>query len=174
MILWLLTMAVAWTMGGLARRPLVGGPARARDVTSKAVGLALCVLGVALVSVGIASGTIRPHVIQMLPAAVALAMCLIAEPLGMAAVMAICSFWLVTMAAIWLFLLGWMSFLTGTFSTVEITLTFIIGAASLVGVLASQRLQRMSSRSTFLTIVVSSAVQAGALWISYQPIIVGR
>ena len=88
--------------------------------------------------------------------------------------MAICSFWLVTMAAIWLFLLGWMSFLTGTFSTVEITLTFIIGAASLVGVLASQRLQRMSSRSTFLTIVVSSAVQAGALWFSYQPIIVGR
>jgi hypothetical protein len=173
-ILWLVTIAVACAVSWLLRRPRTAETATQTDVASKAVGIALCVLGVALVSVGIVSNTIRPHIIQMLPAAGALAMCTLSEPLGMATVRAICSFWLVTMTAIWLFLLGWTGFLTGTFSPVEVALTFIIGTASLVGLLKSRELERLSPWSEFLTIVVSSAVQAGALWLSYQPIIVGR
>jgi len=40
---------------------------------------------------------------------------------------------------IWLFLLGWVRVISGHFSPIEIVLTIIIGAASLVGLVVSLR-----------------------------------
>jgi len=173
-ILWLVTMAVAWAVSWLLRRPRTAETATETNVAPRAVGIVLCVLGVALVSVGIASGTIRPHVIQMLPAAGALAVCTVTEAWGMVVSRAICSFWLVTMTAIWLFLLGFTGFLSGTFSTIEIALTVVIGIASAVGLIMSRPLEPLPRRLEVLVLIASSAVQAAAVWLSYQPMIVGR
>jgi len=48
-------------------------------------------------------------------------------------------FWLVIMIFIWLFLLGWASFVTGHFSPTEIAMTLVIGAACVTGLLKSLR-----------------------------------
>ena len=48
-------------------------------------------------------------------------------------------FWLVIMAFIWLFLLGWARILTGHYSPVEVAMTLVIGAACLYGIVVSLR-----------------------------------
>ena len=44
-------------------------------------------------------------------------------------------FWLLLMALIWAYLLGISTFFSGQFSPVEIAMTFIVGAASIVGII---------------------------------------
>ena len=48
-------------------------------------------------------------------------------------------FWLVIMAFIWLFLLGWARILTGHYSSVEVAMTIVIAAACLYGIAVSLR-----------------------------------
>jgi len=43
-------------------------------------------------------------------------------------------FWLCAMAMIWLFLLGWVRLISGHFSSIEVAMTLVVGAASLVGI----------------------------------------
>jgi len=43
-------------------------------------------------------------------------------------------FWFLLMSAIWMFLLGWARFVSGTFSSTEIAMTVIVGLASVVGI----------------------------------------
>jgi hypothetical protein len=85
------------------------------------------------------------------------------------------AFWLLIMGGIWLFLLGIAPVFTGTFSTTEILLTVVIGAASIAGLVQSYRPE--STRSTAVRqtmVVVFCALQSAALWISYLPAIAGR
>ena len=47
--------------------------------------------------------------------------------------------WLMIMLFIWLFLLGWARIVSGTFNLIEIAMTFMIGAASVAGIVVGLR-----------------------------------
>jgi hypothetical protein len=78
------------------------------------------------------------------------------------------------MAGIWLFLLGLSRFLTGRFSPVEIALILVIGVACLVGLAATRRVGHTPLRRSFPTMVIAAGLQSFALWLSYQPVIIGN
>lgn len=54
-------------------------------------------------------------------------------------------FWLALMIMIWLYLLGMPSIISGHFSSIEIAMTIIVGAASLIGIVAFVRLKSFLS-----------------------------
>jgi hypothetical protein len=92
--------------------------------------VSLAVLIAALLCVGVVSHTILRHIVQAVPALIALVLVAWRSPLATVASAPVCTFWLGVMLNIWLFILGIARIFSGTFSTVEIVLTFVIGAAS--------------------------------------------
>jgi len=138
------------------------------------VAISLAVVSAALIAVGLVSGTLTTHLVQILPVVIVLTLLAGSPQWGSAAAGSVLSFWLVTMVGIWLFLLGLSRFLTGTFSPTEITLTVVIGVASLVGLAANGRTGGLSLTTRVPAAVVAAGLQALALWFSYQPIVTGR
>lgn len=134
----------------------------------------LASVALALIVVGLVSGTLLTHLVQIVPLVLLLALLSRARALILVAAAALLSWWLVTMAAIWLFLLGVSRFLTGRFSPAEIFLTLVIGVACLVGLSAGGRTATMPLGMRVLTIVLAAGLQSLALWVSYQPIVIGR
>ena len=60
----------------------------------------------ALLAVGVVSGTLTRHLIQVAPAALALILVASGSPSGRAAALPVMTFWAALMVTIWLFLLG--------------------------------------------------------------------
>jgi hypothetical protein len=137
------------------------------------IAVSLASVALALIVVGVVSGTLRTHLVQIAPLVLLLALLPQASVLISVAAAAVLSWWLVTMAGIWLFLLGLSQFLTGRFSPTEIFLTLVIGVACLVGLSASGRAGSMPLTKRLPTIVLAAGLQSLALWLSYQPIVIG-
>ena len=77
-------------------------------------------------------------------------------------------FWLLCMALIWLFLLGWSHIISGHFSPVEIAMTMVIGAASVLGIAMSLRGVRWSIGGAAL-FVAFAVFQIAAFRVSMLP-----
>ena len=75
--------------------------------------ISLATVALALVVVGVVSGTLRSHLVQIAPLVLLLVLLQRGQALIPVAAAAVFSWWLVTMAGIWLFLLGLSRFLTG-------------------------------------------------------------
>jgi hypothetical protein len=85
------------------------------------------------------------------------------------------AFWLLLMGGIWLFLLGIARVFPGTFSPAEITLTLIIGAASMAGLAVAYRQKTSTAIATQVgTVLVFASLQFGAIWLSVQPFVARR
>jgi hypothetical protein len=136
--------------------------------------VSLASVALALIVVGVVSGTLRTHLVQIAPLLLLLALLPRAWALTPVAAAAVLSWWLVTMAGIWLFLLGLSRFLTGRFSPTEIFLTLVIGVACLVGLSASGRAGSVPLIKRLPTMMLAAGLQSLALWLSYQPIVIGR
>ncbi|HKV38683.1 MAG TPA: hypothetical protein VJX67_05690 [Blastocatellia bacterium] len=83
--------------------------------------------------------------------------------------------WLVLMALIWLFLLGWAQILRGHFSAVEVAMTIVVGSASVVGTVTGLRWK--TSVGLFRGLGVSALfalLQIAAIRISLIPYIATR
>jgi hypothetical protein len=133
----------------------------------------LATIACALVVVGIVSHTLPTHLLQITPLAVASVVCWRRLPWSVSAAAPLFVFWLLVMLGIWLFLLGIAPVFTGTFSTVEIILTVVIGIASVLGMVTVNRQStRIPVAQSFLTVIVATALQGAALMLSYQPFIV--
>jgi hypothetical protein len=134
--------------------------------------IVISLLGVilGLLAVGVVSGTPVRHIVQVVPAALALALVLRRVPWAAHAALPIFVFWLLIMVAIWLFLLGLARITTGHFSPAEIALTFVIGASCLCGLSQTFRGQPAASRVTRAAwAIVFAALQVTALWVSLRP-----
>jgi len=138
------------------------------------IAVSLASVALALIVVGVVSGTLRTHLVQIAPLALLLASRPRSPALISVAAAAVLSWWLVTMAGIWLFLFGLSRFLTGRFSPTEIVLTLVIGVACLIGLSASGRAGGIPLTKRLLTILLAAGLQSLALWLSYQPIVAGR
>ena len=124
----------------------------------------------ALLAVGVVSGTLTRHLIQVAPAALALILVASGSPSGRAAALPVMTFWAALMVAIWLFLLGLHQIVRGHFTGIEIALTVAIAAACLVGVLGGARPTANLARGRRIaTATAFGLLQLAALWASMQP-----
>ncbi len=136
---------------------------------SRRIAVALLGLILGLLAVGVVSGTPVRHVIQSLPAALALALVIRRVPGAACAALPVFGVWLLIMVAIWLFLLGLARITTGHFSPTEIALTLVIGASCLVGLSQTFRTQPIASRMTRVAWAIAfTALQLAALWASLR------
>jgi hypothetical protein len=135
----------------------------------------LAIVAGALIVVGFVSHTLTRHLVQIAPMVLALGLLVRRSAFGAAAAAPLFAFWLLIMAAIWLFLLGLARILTGTFSFVEVVLTVIIGAASVMGLASAYREQtRLSFALRLVTVCVFAVLQYAAMWASAQPFVTRR
>jgi hypothetical protein len=145
--------------------PFILGVAAERTLAA-----ALAAVFVSLLLVGLVSGTILRHVVQVLPVLVAGLIVVLRPAWSRFAAMPVFLFWFFIMLLIWLYLLGLANVVTGQFAPAEIVLTVVIGLACVVGLGASVRTPRRSDwRAGVVTFLVFGAFQVGAMWLSLQP-----
>ncbi|HET6541555.1 MAG TPA: hypothetical protein VFG46_13795 [Chryseolinea sp.] len=101
---------------------------------SKAVRISLIGVAILLLLVGIESGTVGRHLIQIIPIISVIPIVTGENEHGKAAAMGVLFFWLIIMVLIWLHVLNIAHALNGTFTTIEIILTVLIAAMSLLGI----------------------------------------
>ena len=124
----------------------------------------------ALLAVGVVSGTLTRHLIQVAPASLALILVASGSRYGRAAALPILTLWSVLMGTIWLFLLGLTSIVQGHFTPVEITLTVTIAGACLIGLAGGPRPTANLSLSRRAAAATTSGLfQLAAFWASAQP-----
>ena len=131
------------------------------------VAISCLVIAVSLLLVGVVSGTMLRHAVQIAPALVAAALAWRKPRWGAAAALPVFATWIVIPVLIWMFLLGIARFVTGTFTPVEIFLTLVMAAASLAGAIAAVRLLRGASLALSAALFVTFAgLQLEAMSIS--------
>jgi hypothetical protein len=137
--------------------------------------LCLAVVAGSLVVVGIVSNTMLRHLVQIVPLVVALALLVRRSDWGPSAAVPLFAFWFLVMGAIWLLLLGLARIVSGRFTPAEVTLTVIIGVASLLGLAtASRRGASIPFAAHIATIVGFAILQFVAMWLSLQPMVASR
>ena len=170
--------AIAVVIAGLVlRRRSVARPSSVslRSGPGGRVSTWLMVVAAALLMVGIVSHTVLRHVIQIAPLLAALGLLLRRSPWGVSAAAPLFAFWFLIMCAIWLFLFGVARIVTGTFTPAEITLTVIIGAASLLGLgTAYRRGTTIPIVAQLGTVTAFAVLQLAAMWLSAQPFVARR
>ena len=136
---------------------------------------ALLTVLVALLLVGLVSGTIIRHAVQVPPVLVAGVIVVLHPAWSRFAAMPVFAFWLFIMLLIWLYLLGLSSVITGQFTPAEVSLTVVVGLACVVGLGASAR---KSTRPNWWTRVavflMFGTLQVGAMWLSLLPAFASR
>jgi hypothetical protein len=173
-------MIISALAGVLAVAVLGRNPGSTHSRSSAAPGgglvaASLAVLAVALIMVGAVSQTLLRHVVQIAPLVVALGLLAGRSPWGVSAAAPLLAFWLLIMGAIWLFLMGVARIVSGTFTPVEVALTIVIGAASVLGLAAAFRRGARLALVPRLGVIAAFAVlQFGALWLSMHPAVAGR
>ena len=141
----------------------------------KALVFALLAIAVALLLVGLVSGTIIRHLVQLAPVLVAGAVALRRPAWGRFAAIPVFVFWLLIMVLIWLHLLDLAHVITGQFKPAEVVLTVVIGLACVVGLgMAARKSPGASWRSGVAAFLLFSALQVGAMWLSLQPLFATR
>jgi hypothetical protein len=132
--------------------------------------VALYVVG----AVSVPPGSLR-HEIQTLPLWFAIIAGLQNKDIAKWAALPCLIFWLAIMIAIWLFLLGWARIVTGHFPPIEIAMTLVVGAASVVGIATCWRWRTATRPAVAASVfVVLAALQILALRISLLPGIAHR
>lgn len=102
----------------------------------------LIVVAVALIVVGVVSGTLARHVVQVVPVVLAMVLILRWPVAGAWAAVGVFLVWLAVMAAIWAYLLGLSDIVSGTYTDFEVFLTIVIAGCSAHGVQRSLRAGR--------------------------------
>ena len=129
----------------------------------------------ALLVVGVVSHGVVRHIVQTSPLWIAIVLAVRRSPWSKWAALPCFAFWLLLMAAIWLYLLGWARLVTGHFSPTEIAMTMIVGIASLTGIVAGffTRSGVLGLRAAAVVVPVA-VLQVTALRLSLLPAIAHR
>jgi len=135
-----------------------------------AILLALYVVG----AVSVPPGSLR-HEVQTLPLWLPIVAGFQRKDVAKWAALPCLVFWLIVMVFIWLFLLGWARIVTGHFTPTEIAMTLIIGAGSLLGLIACARWRTATRPITAAAVVVAVGVlQLLAFRLSLIPYVARR
>ncbi len=131
---------------------------------------------IALFAVGIVASQPLRHLVQTAPIWVGVVLGARKAPIAKWAALPFFVIWLCLMTLIWLYLLGWAQVITGTFPPIEITLTLIIGAISIVGIVGCLKFKAptVGWAAAIAVLVSSAALQMAAVAVSMQPWIAHR
>jgi hypothetical protein len=139
--------------------------------------LTVCCVSIiaALLLVGAVSHGVIRHIVQTSPLWIAIILSVRGSGWSKWAALPCFFFWLLLMAAIWLFLLGWARIVSGTFSSTEIAMTLIVGLASIMGIVRALGM-RSGIRAGWATgtVVLVGMLQVMALRLSFLPAIAHR
>jgi hypothetical protein len=123
----------------------------------------------ALLSVGIVSGTMTRHLVQTAPLLAATWLVACRSRYGVVAALPLFSFWLGLMLNIWLYLAGLLHLIGGQFTSIEIALTVVIGVLCSVGLVAAGRQPPSLSRARRLVVAgLLSILQVAAFIASFS------
>lgn len=132
-------------------------------------------LAVALLVVGVVSGTVLRHVVQIVPVLLGLTLLARRADLAAYAAVPIFIFWAAIVVLIWLFLLGLSRVANGHYTPIEVASTFIMFGCSIVGVMKSVRLGRsLPASARVITFVMFAVMQFVAMWASFLRPIANR
>ena len=132
-------------------------------------------LAIALIVVGIVSGTILRHIVQIVPV-VAAAIVVIKRPAtGAYAALPIFFLWMLIVVLIWLFLLGLSRIANGHYTIAEIISTFVMAASCAFGAVRAVQIGRPSPIGwRIATFIGFAALQIAAMFVSFTPSIANR
>ena len=136
----------------------------------------LIIVMAALVLVGLVSGTVVRHLIQILPMAIALRLLWRrTSPVSAYAAVALFAFWFAIMVLIWLYLLGISDIASGRYTLVEILLTAVVALGCLSGIPAGARAGRsLAPVRRVVTLLVTWVIQTGVMLVSFSEPFVNR
>lgn len=135
-----------------------------RVVLSSLVGLAL-----ALLVVGVVSGTLLRHVIQIVPIIAAILLFRRRADYLAYAALPLFAFWLFIVALIWLFLLGVSQIANGHYTGTEIAMTVLMAICSLVGGVKSTALGKpLRPLVRVFTFVLFAVLQVASMMLSLR------
>ena len=139
-----------------------------QHATVKTTHISLLGTAAALLVVGLVSGTLIRHLVQVAPLVLVLIAARRWKPaVGAWAAVSVLSFWMVVMVLIWLFLLGLSRVTEGDFTVIEVALTVVIGAFSAAGIVSGIRAGRsLAWWQKVLTILAGWLVQAAVMAVS--------
>lgn len=141
-----------------------------RIVSCSLVGLAI-----ALLLVGLVSGTVLRHVVQILPLVATAGLIARRADWGAYAALPIFVCWIVIVALIWLFLFGLSPVASGHYTVIEIVLTFFMAGFSVAGIVNALVLGKgLPPISKVAMVVLFGLLQVGAVWISFLRPIANR
>jgi hypothetical protein len=142
-------------------------------VDSRTVVMATCCLAIILalvLGVGLASNLVVRHLVQTAPLWAGVVLGFRRSRLTSWVGLPLFSFWLLLMSLIWSYLLGISHLLSGQFSPTEITMTIIVGAASLAGIASFIRFKSfLSPWSAAGLFVVMAIIQFLCFRVSFLP-----
>lgn len=136
--------------------------------SSASIAISICCLVIiaALVGgVGIPDGLVLRHIVQTLPLWAAVVFGFRRSRATAWLALPCFLFWLAVMTLIWLYLLGLAHILSGHFSPLEIAMTIIVGAASIIGIAS---IARFKSRMPPLTAAVLFVLFAIVQWVCFR------
>lgn len=146
-------------------RRIVTAPRASADLadSNSTTLLAICLSGIAisLLVVGAISDTLMRHVIQVVPLLVAAGLVLRRTSIFPYVAVGLCAFWAVVMALIWLYLLQVSAIASGTYSSAEISLTFVIAVFAVLGILRGSRANRQLSSPVVAVLAAVAFVLQG-------------
>ena len=136
--------------------------------------VSICLIGlaIALLVVGVVSGTVLRHVVQVVPIIVAEVVLTRRPAWGAYPAIPIFLFWIFIVTLIWLFLLGLSRIASGHYTVIEILSTVFIAGFSIAGVVRSLPLGKpLRPIERMLAFILFGALQVAAMWVSFlQPI----
>ena len=132
-------------------------------------------VGAALLVVGVVSGTLVRHVVQIVPVVVALAVVRARPAWGLHAALPIFAWWLLMMVLVWLYLAGVPMFFDGDFTLTEIVLTGLTALFCVLGLFACVRVEATAGiASRLLAVAASGTFQFAMMWVSFLRPFVNR
>ena len=132
-------------------------------------------LAIALLVVGLVSGTVLRHVVQIVPIAAALAFVSRRPAIGAFAALPVSVFWIFIVSLIWLFLMGLSRIANGHDTLAEILSTFVMAICCVCGVVRAIPMARSApGAARVVTFAGFAALQIAAMWIRFTPSIANR
>jgi len=132
-------------------------------------------LAVALMVVGVVSGTVLRHVVQIVPILLALIVVRRWPAIGAYAALPIFIFWILIVSLIWLFLMGLSRIANGHYTIAEVVSTVVMATCCVSGSVWAVPAGRTATIASRVAAFGGfAALQVAAMWISLTPSFASR
>jgi hypothetical protein len=159
--------------GAIGQSVTAAGPSSSAPLC--VAGCCLAIIFALVLGVGLASNLVLRHIVQTVPFWIGVVLGFRRSRAATWVGLPLFLFWLVLMALIWAYLLGISHLVSGHFSPIEIAMTIIVGAASIIGIACFVAFKSCLSLAARLSSFVAlTAIQWVCFRLSFLPAIAHR